>query len=113
MKTFEINNKTYTGKELTFNAMCFFEDNGVSFEEIDKKPMKFARAYLAFCGNMTPDAAGTEIEQHFIAGGGMDDLFAALEESIETSGFFRALAGLGEPENQTEQKKTTSSRRKA
>lgn len=116
MKTFEINGVVYTGKELTFNAMCFFEDHGVSFDDIDTKRLKFTREYLAFCGNISPDKAGNEIEQHLIKGGDLDGLFESLNESVETSGFFRAMAGI-EPEEQTVEeptpKKSTAAKRKA
>lgn len=115
MKTFEINKVVYKGKEISFNAMCEFEDHGVSFDEIDKKPMKFAREYLAFCGDMNSAKAGQEIEKHIVDGGDLSGLYESLAEAVETSGFFRAMSGEPAVETETEEtaKKSPSTRRKA
>jgi hypothetical protein len=101
--TFTINGKEYTAKPLTYNFLCDMEDNGISIDEVDKKPMKLGRMYLAFCGNMRPEAAGEEIEAHVIAGGNLNGFFDAMTTAINTCGFFRAMAN--QPDQETPKKK--------
>lgn len=101
--TFTINGKEYKAKTLTYNFLCDMEDNGIPVEEIDRKPMKLGRMYLAFCGNMRPENAGNEIEAHITSGGDMSELFNAMTEAINSSGFFRAMAN--QPDQEEPKKK--------
>ena len=50
-KFFTINGQKYRAKEFDFNTVCDLEDNGVSLQDMTKKPMSMARAYFALCLN--------------------------------------------------------------
>ena len=91
MNTFLINNKRYVAKEFTFGAVRKLESNGLSLTDIQSKPMTLAAAYLAFCGNLSMDAADEEIQTHVINGGSLDSIFEAVTEAMSESRFFQAL----------------------
>lgn len=91
MKTFTVNGKTYKAKEFDFNLVCDLEDEGISIEMMDKKPMSMIRAYFRLCSGRTKQDAGEQIENHIIAGGSMNDVADAMGDAMENSGFFRAL----------------------
>lgn len=92
MKGFSINNKVYPVREIDFNFLCEMEDRGISIDNIDKKPMKILREYLAIVGGMTSEKAGKEIEAHVISGQSLTEAYDALNEAMESSGFFRAMS---------------------
>lgn len=102
MKTFVINDNKYVAKEIDFNAYCEFEDMGLSFfgSEMGRKGMSFLRGYLAYCGNISIEQAGKEMECHMINGGDFQQLSEIFAEEVENSSFFRAI------KNQTEQMET-------
>lgn len=109
-KTFEINGKKYTAKPITFNAICEFEDMGFDIEQLFEKKLKGMRVYLAYCGDMDVDTAGTEIEAHLMNRKNINELSEALVEAVQESGFFRAFTADQEEENhpseaEAEQKK--------
>lgn len=78
--------------------LCDLEEQGLSLEDIEKKPMSLIRTYIAFCGNIDKERAGKEIEAHVIAGGNFDGVTQALSAEMEDSGFFRALRSKAETE---------------
>lgn len=90
-RTFTVNNKLYKAKPFDFNLLCDLEDQGLSLEDIERKPMSLIRTYVAFCANIDKDRAGREIEAHVVAGGNFDGVTKALAAEMEESGFFRAL----------------------
>lgn len=102
MSTFTINNKTYKAKDVTFNFMCLLEDKNLPIELIDSKPMKVGREYLAYCGDMSSEQAGMEIEQHVISGGNLAPLYNAFTTALEESDFFQALGNTQEVPTETE-----------
>lgn len=87
-----INGKSYPAKEITFNAVCQFEDMGVQLTEIEKKSIMLLRAYAAVCMNCDAEKAGAELEAHITSGGDLKDLSGALSAAVEESGFFQALS---------------------
>lgn len=91
MRYFTINEKRYAAKPFNFNTVCNLEDNGVSIQEMTKKPMSMARAYFALCANLDKDKAGEEIEKHVEKGGTFNDLYTAMGEEMSESDFFQAL----------------------
>lgn len=105
MAKFTINGKEYESREITFNFMCLLEDRGITLDDIENKPLKFAREYLAYCGRMDSEVAGKEIENHVIAGGNFNVLYDVINEAMAESGFFRAM---GEEEETAPKKKTTA-----
>lgn len=111
VKVFNINGKSYRAKEFDFNLLCDLEDQGLSLEDIDKKPMSLIRTYLAFCGNVTKEQAGRELEGHLENGGKFDDVVEVMSEQMSNSGFFRAIQRSNEeaPDSET----STASQKKS
>lgn len=99
MRTFTINGKRYNARPFDFNTVCDLEDNGVALTEMSKKPMSMARAYFALCFNGSKEDAGKEIESHIKTGGDFNDLYAAMGEEMNESGFFQALSKKETEEN--------------
>ena len=108
VKLFTVNEKSYKAKEFDFNLLCDLEEQGLSLEDIDKKPMSLIRTYLAFCGNITKEQAGTEIEKHLENGGKFDDVVKAMSDQMQDSGFFRALSNRETEEDETTTKNPRS-----
>lgn len=103
IKNFVINGKTYAAKPITFNAICDLEDMGMPLEEIFDKKMKGIRVYLAYCGDMDVEAAGAEIEAHFMSGKNIADISNAMIEAVTESGFFHAFTAETEEEAQADE----------
>ena len=49
MKNFTINRKVYKAKEFDFNLVCDLEDEGISLEVMQDKPMSMMIAYFGIC----------------------------------------------------------------
>ena len=98
-KLFNLNGKSYKAKEFDFNLLCDLEEQGLSLEDIDKKPMSLIRTYLSFCGGISKEQAGKEIESHLENGGKFDDVVEVMSEQMNNSGFFRSLQQTGETED--------------
>ena len=109
MRIFNINGKTYKAKEFDFNLLCDLEEQGLSLEDIDKKPMSFVRTYLSFCAGLTKELAGKEIESHVTNGGSFTDVIDVMSKEMEESGFFQALRT---PEEETTDETSTESPKK-
>ena len=97
-RTFTVNNKLYKAKPFDFNLLCDLEDQGLSLEDIERKPMSLIRTYVAFCGNIDKERAGKEIESHVVSGGNFDAVTEVLAAEMEDSGFFQALREKAETE---------------
>lgn len=101
-KMFAINGKSYKAKEFDFNLLCDLEDQGLSLDDIDKKPMSLVRTYLSFCAGITKEMAGKEIEAHIENGGKFNDVVEAMSDMMKDSGFFRSISkGKEEDEGET------------
>ena len=112
-KLFNVNGKSYKAKEFDFNLLCDLEDQGLSLEDIDKKPMSLIRTYLAFCGGITKEQAGKEIEAHIGNGGKFNDVVEAMSEQMNNSGFFRSLQQTDEKTEGTETSPKSAKSKKA
>ena len=111
-KTFTLNNKLYRAKEFDFNFLCDLEEQGISLDDIDKKPMSLIRTYLAFCGNLTKEQAGKEVENHVINGNDFNDIIKMISDGMEESGFFRALREKSETETGADEAETSTPKAK-
>ena len=100
-KKFTINGKTYESKEFDFNLTCDLEDMGININLIRNKPMATVRAYFALCANKDVDFAGKEIQEHILAGNNIEELMEVMNENMEKSDFFLALAKNEEKETST------------
>ena len=108
-KIFTVNGKTYHAKEFDFNFLCDLEDQNLSLEDIDKKPMSLIRSYLAFSANITKEKAGLEIEKHLENGGKFNDIVEIMGQQMQDSGFFRSLnKGTEEESGETSPKSAKS-----
>lgn len=97
---FTVNGKRYVAKPFDFNTVCDLEDNGVSLQEMQSKPMSMVRAYFALCFSGDKEAAGKEIQAHIIAGGDFADLYKVMGEEMSESDFFQALSKKEKEEDQ-------------
>lgn len=108
-KLFTVNGKSYRAKEFDFNFLCDLEEQNLSLEDIDKKPMSLIRSYLAFSANITKEQAGKEIESHLENGGEFKDIVEIMGQQMQDSGFFRSLnKGTEEESGETSQKSAKS-----
>lgn len=89
MKMFNLNGKSYPAREIDFNMICDLEENGLSLEQIEEKPMSMIRYYIAFCMKASKEIAGREIEGHLVNGGDLSDIAEVMNGAMEDSGFFR------------------------
>ena len=107
-KTFEVNGKIYKAKDFNFNLLCDLEEQGLSLDEVEKKPMSLVRTYFMFCAGLSKENAGLEIEQHVEKGGEFTDIVEIISQQMQDSGFFRSLnkrAEEGEGETSTQSQK--------
>lgn len=108
-KLFTVNGKNYRAKEFDFNFLCDLEDQNLSLEDIDKKPMSLIRSYLAFSADITKEQAGIEIEKHLENGGKFNDIVEIMGQQMQDSGFFRSLnKGTEEESGETSPKSAKS-----
>lgn len=105
MKNFTINRKVYKAKEFDFNLVCDLEDEGISLEVMQDKPMSMMRAYFGICAGIGRNAAGEEMQKHIVSGGSFEEMAEAMSDAMEQSDFFRAANKTAETEtteNQSE-----------
>ena len=112
-KVFVVNGKTIKAREFDFNFLCDLEDQNLSLEDIDRKPMNLIRAYLAFSAGITKEEAGKEIEAHIESGGKFNDVVDVMSHQMQDSGFFRSLNKRAETEEDETSKPSPKRTRKA
>lgn len=105
--TFKVNGVTYKSAEVGFNAVCFFEDNGLDISDAKKKGNSFMRAYFALCAGVSIEDAGAMIQEHIINGGDMKGLSDAFIKEIDKSDFFQALIKSKKKDATTESEENT------
>lgn len=106
MNIFTVNGNEYKAVDFDFNLICDLEDMGYPLEQVKNKPVATLRAYFSLCAEMSIEDAGNEIGEHLKNGGKMDSVLDAMKKAMDESDFFRNV-------NQTEEKKTTKTQRKA
>lgn len=87
----KLNGKTYTMGNLgDFNTMADLQKNGCDISIIDTfsravktKPLYALREMVAIVCNITPMAAGKEIEEYFKHGGNTDKLVGKLNAEVD------------------------------
>ena len=87
-----ISGKEYTRPELNFANMTKLENWGFSLDRMADRPLGFLAGYIALAMNSTLGDAAKEIDAHIAGGGKLDDITAAMNEALNSSGFFKALA---------------------
>lgn len=95
-RTVTINNKTYTIPEVTFDAICTLEENGVYLLSMSDKERNLAtliRGLVAWIMDVEPSVASREITAHIQNGGNIADILDATTTAIGEAGFFRQMSG--------------------
>ena len=87
----KINNTEYTVPTLNFSNVCKLEQWGIDMASMAAKPLTLLAGFVALAiGGKTLEDGEAAIDAHLASGGKLDDITAALNESIESSGFFKA-----------------------
>ena len=104
-----INGRDYTVPELTFDAICELEENGVYLMGMDKNDRKFAtmiRGFTAWIMGTDSSTASMELQAHIANGGNITDIIEATTAAIEESGFFQGQKPAdGQPKMNREQRR--------
>lgn len=106
--TFKVNGVTYKAAEIDFNAVCFFQDNGLDFNDVGKKTTSFVRAYFALCAGTSVEDAGNIIQEHIINGGDLKVIVDAFSKEVDKSDFFQALTKTTKKKNTTVENEETT-----
>lgn len=99
MNVFVINGKTVKAKPFDFGTVCDLEDMGFSMDEMEKKPMKMIRAYVAVCMGTDIEVSGSEINSHIVSGGDLKEATKAMVKEMKESDFFQKMIA-GKVKNQ-------------
>lgn len=105
MRTFVLNGIEYKAVPFGFNTVCDLEEQGVSLEDMNNKPLSMVRAYIGLCLGKGGVFSGEQIEKHIIGGGNLADVIAVMTEEMNESDFFRSLNQTAEEETATVPKK--------
>ena len=87
----KLNGKDFSVMEVTFNHVCALEDMGIDLGS-SGKTLSTLRAFVALALDETVEEAGADIEKYVEEGNDLKELVSVMTESMEKSGFFRALA---------------------
>ena len=87
----KLNGKDFSVMEVTFNHVCALEDMGIDLGS-SGKTLSTLRAFVALALDETVEEAGSDIEKYVEEGNDLKELVSVMTESMEKSGFFRALA---------------------
>lgn len=87
--TMVINGKEYKIPEIDFDAICKFEEMGVSLDvTLSKKPLSTIRAFIG----LVVDDPSKELTAHLKNGGKLDSIFDAFTKAVDDSDFFQGIA---------------------
>lgn len=90
----KINNTEYTTPVLNFSNVCKLESWGIAADNMGARPLGLLAGFVALAiGGKTLEDGEAAIDAHIAGGGKLDDITATLNEAIESSGFFKAVAG--------------------
>ena len=99
----KLNGKDFSVMEVTFNHVCALEDMGIDLGS-SGKTLSMLRAFVALALDETVEEAGADIEKYVEEGNDLKELVSVMTESMEESGFFRALAKKADTGKATVQK---------
>lgn len=113
MNKFTVNNKVYFVRELDFNYLADLDMEGIDVTKIAS--VAALGFFLSYCSNgkLTRQEANSEISQHLINGGKMDDISEAYKDALEESAFFRALLGEAEAQSAEVEETATKTQKKS
>ena len=89
----KINNTEYTTPTLNFSNTCKLEQWGIDMASMASKPLTLLAGFVALTvGGKSLEDGEAAVDAHLASGGKLDDITTALNEAIESSGFFKATA---------------------
>ena len=90
----KINNTEYTTPVLNFSNVCKLESWGIATDNRGDRPLGLLAGFVALAiGGKTLEDGEAAIDAHLAGGGKLNDITTTLNEAIESSGFFKAVAG--------------------
>ena len=89
----KINGTDYTAPALNVGNVCQLEEWGLQVDNLASRPLGFLAGYVALAiGGKTLEEGEAAIDAHLASGGKLDDITAALNTAISTSGLFNTPA---------------------
>lgn len=89
----KINNTEYTTPVLNFSNVCKLENWGIAVDNMGARPLGLLAGFTALAvGGKSLEDGEAAVDAHIAGGGNLSDIAAALNEAIESSGFFKATA---------------------
>ena len=89
----KINNTEYTTPVLNFSSVCKLESWGIAADNMGARPLGLLAGFVSLAiGGKTLEDGEAAIDAHIAGGGKLDDITAAMNEALNSSGFFKALA---------------------
>lgn len=90
----QINNTEHPTPVLNFSNVCKLESWGIAVDNMGARPLGLLAGFVALAiGGKTLEEGEAAVDAHLESGGDLSDITAALNDAIETSGFFKATAG--------------------
>ena len=90
----KINNIEYTTPVLNFSNVCKLESWGIATDNMGARPLGLLAGFVALAiGGKSLEEGEAAIDAHLASGGKLNDITTTLNEAIESSGFFKAVAG--------------------
>lgn len=89
----KISNTEYTTPVLNFSNVCKLESWGIATDNMGARPLGLLAGFVSLAiGGKTLEDGEAAIDAHIAGGGNLDDITAAMNEALNSSGFFKALA---------------------
>ena len=90
-----INGIVYDVPDITFDAICELEENGVELLSLGStaKIATTVRGLVAWITGMDIRSASKEIEKHIAGGGNIVEIMTAVNDAMQSSGFFSQKTG--------------------
>ena len=87
----KINGTEYTVPTLNFSNVCKLESWGIVADNMGARPLGLLAGFVSLAiGGKTLEDGENAIDAHLASGGKLDDITAALNDAINSSGFFKA-----------------------
>lgn len=89
----KINGVEYNVPDLNFSNVCKLESWGIQADSMGARPLGLLAGFVSLAiGGKTLEDGEAAIDAHLAGGGRLNDITATLNETIESSGFFKAVA---------------------
>lgn len=89
----KINGTEYTVPTLNFSNVCKLESWGIAADNMGARPLGLLAGFVSLAiGGKSLEDGEAAVDAHLASGGNLDDITAAMNEALNSSGFFKALA---------------------